>query len=383
MILLTFGECDPGCLNAWKHRGFTIQEKKEKHFGTVNELTEYIRSYIQKQELVRAFSFDYYPILAEACRICGVIYISWVWDCPHLTLWSKTVRYDTNRIFLFDRDLYTKLSRRKIKHVFYLPLAVDISFFQKVISEDNGVTAQKWKSDVSFVGSLYNDEKKAMFDRIEYLPPYIRGYLDVVMSTQTRIWGGDIVRKSISDVVWRELRKYIRIELGNGYEEGVYEEFVTDIIHKKVSQTERKQMCSTLARLFSFALYTGSDTSYDDVIVNRGYVNYLTEMPLVFHYSRINIQITIRSITSGISQRVLDVLGCEGFLLTNYQPEIAEYFEDGKELVMYHSMEDMCMKIAYYLEHEEERKAIAHAGYLKVCKMFTYENMVSRLIEKI
>lgn len=383
MILLTFEECDPGFLSAWRDKGFEVHEKLDKQLGTVDELILYIRSKLAIGKQVYAFTFDFYPTLAEACHVCRIIYISWVWDSPHMTLWSKRVRYDTNKIFLFDRDLHRKLCSKGIDNVFYLPLAVDVSFFAKTISEDKGASEGKWGCDVAFVGNLYNDKKTAMFDSIEYLPPYIEGYLDAIIKCQTQIWGGDIVEKSLSEEVWEELQKYIKLELGNRYEEDLYRVMVIDMIHRKASQIERKIMCSTLARMFSFVLYSGSDTSYDPMIRNKGYVNYLTEMPLVFHYSKINIQITIRAITSGISKRVLDVLGCEGFLLTNYQPEIAEYFVDGKELVMYDSMEDLCIKIAYYLEHNEERKAIAHAGYLKVCELFSYENMISRIVDEI
>ena len=33
----------------------------------------------------------------------------------------------------------------------------------------------------------------------------------------------------------------------------------------------------------------------------------------------------------------------------------------------------MLNKIAYYLEHEDERKQIAHNGQEKVCKEYTYD----------
>lgn len=382
MTLLTFGHCDPGFLDVWRNKGYRVDEIKEKP-GTVESLILLLQHKKGMHESIMAFSFDYYHSLSEACYKSNVQYISWVWDCPHLALWSTTVRYATNRIFLFDREMFRKLNDRGVNHIYYLPLAVDISSFQRTIREDNGKSIGKWGNEVAFVGNLYNDSKMALFDKITYLPPYLQGYFDALFKSQSKIWGGDILSKSISDNAWQEIRNYIHMDLGNSYEEGVYEMFVTDILHKKVSQIERKQMCSMLARLFSFSLFTGSDTSYDTSIDNRGYVNYLTEMPLVFHYSKINIQITIRSITSGISQRVLDVLGCEGFLLTNYQQEIAEYFEDGVDLVMYHSMEDLCSKIRYYLDHEEERKAIAHAGYLKVCRLFTYEKMVDSLLRQI
>ena len=64
--------------------------------------------------------------------------------------------------------------------------------------------------------------------------------------------------------------------------------------------------------------------------------------------------------------RIFDVLGAGGFLLTNYQEELEDYFEIGKDLVCYSSEEDLLQKTAYYLEHDEERKQIARNGYLKV-----------------
>ena len=213
MILLTFGECDPGFLNVWKNKGYNVCKQKEKP-GTIEQLTDCIREKISGQEMVRAFTFDYYPVLAEACYRCGVTYISWVWDSPHMTLWSKTVRYNTNRIFLFDRDLYRKLEKRDIEHIYHLPLAVDVSAFQKVIGEDCGRTADKWGSDVTFVGNLYNDRKTAMFDRIEYLPPYLKGYFEALIRSQSKLWGGDMIAKSIPDEVWQEIRKYIQVDLG-------------------------------------------------------------------------------------------------------------------------------------------------------------------------
>lgn len=45
------------------------------------------------------------------------------------------------------------------------------------------------------------------------------------------------------------------------------------------------------------------------------------------------------------------MLGCRGFLISNYQEEAVELFEDGKDLVIYHSQERLLEKISWYLEH--------------------------------
>ena len=84
-----------------------------------------------------------------------------------------------------------------------------------------------------------------------------------------------------------------------------------------------------------------------------------TEMPLVFHESRINLNITMRPIATGLSLRLFDVCGCGGFLLTNWQEELPELYEPGVEAEYFGSKEELLDKAGYYLEHDEERAEIA------------------------
>ena len=104
-------------------------------------------------------------------------------------------------------------------------------------------------------------------------------------------------------------------------------------------------------------------------------------MPKVFQASKINLNMTIRPIETGLSLRVWDILGCGGFLLTNYQSEIPDYFEIGRDLETYESMEELEQKIQYYLTHEEERLEIAINGYEKVARHHTYEIRLAQMLK--
>lgn len=53
-----------------------------------------------------------------------------------------------------------------------------------------------------------------------------------------------------------------------------------------------------------------------------------------------------------ISQRIWDVCGCGGFLLTNYQEELTDYFEIGTDVECYFSKEELFDKIDFYLKHD-------------------------------
>ena len=103
-------------------------------------------------------------------------------------------------------------------------------------------------------------------------------------------------------------------------------------------------------------------------------------MPKIFQASKINLNITMRPIETGLSLRVWDVLGCGGFLLTNYQAEIPEYFEIGKDLEVYENEEDLIQKVDYYLHHDAERMEIALRGYEKTAKYHTYEMRLAEMI---
>ena len=106
-------------------------------------------------------------------------------------------------------------------------------------------------------------------------------------------------------------------------------------------------------------------------------------MPKVFYLSKINLNITSRSIESGVPQRVWDILAVGGFCLTNYQPELEDYFEIGKDLEVYHNTEELVEKVDYYLKHEEQRVRIAMNGYQKVKNCHTYYNRWNVIIDKI
>ena len=87
-------------------------------------------------------------------------------------------------------------------------------------------------------------------------------------------------------------------------------------------------------------------------------------------------------ITTGIPLRVLEIISCQGFVLTNYQEDLAAEFTEGKEIVMYRSLEDLMEKTGYYLEHEDERRAITRAGYEKVMRDYNYAAKLSEIFTK-
>ncbi len=100
----------------------------------------------------------------------------------------------------------------------------------------------------------------------------------------------------------------------------------------------------------------------------------------VFYASKINLNITLRSIESGVPLRIFDIMSVGGFVLSNWQEELTELFEEDKEIVLFKTPEEMVEKIDYYLAHEKERIRIGINGYQKVKNCYTYEHQLQKLL---
>jgi spore maturation protein CgeB len=73
-----------------------------------------------------------------------------------------------------------------------------------------------------------------------------------------------------------------------------------------------------------------------------------------------------------IKARTFEVPGCGGFLLTEKAEDLQTYYDIGTEIACFDGTRDLVDKIKYYLAHEDERMAIAQAGYARTLRDHTY-----------
>lgn len=82
-----------------------------------------------------------------------------------------------------------------------------------------------------------------------------------------------------------------------------------------------------------------------------------------------------------ISNRLFDVLACNGFILTDNVKGLSSMFDD--TIVTYESKRELEDKIKYYLDNDTERKSIAAKGRALVLSKHTYKNRVETILESI
>ena len=147
-----------------------------------------------------------------------------------------------------------------------------------------------------------------------------------------------------------------------------------------MTEQERLRLLGSLSEHFAVDLYTGSDTSSLPKVCNKGLARTYSEMPKIFRLSRINLNMTAKSIKSALPLRIWDILACGGFVMTNYQSEIPEYFEIGTDLETYASEDELLEKCAYYLAHEDDRRQIAENGFRKVKEFHSLELRLGEML---
>lgn len=102
-------------------------------------------------------------------------------------------------------------------------------------------------------------------------------------------------------------------------------------------------------------------------------------------YSRSLITLGINGVNSirmyASWERTLNSMASGSLHLTHYVPGIETFFENGKDLVWFHSIPEAIELIEYYLVHEDEREKIAAAGSQKVLAHHTWDDRIRRLME--
>jgi spore maturation protein CgeB len=84
-----------------------------------------------------------------------------------------------------------------------------------------------------------------------------------------------------------------------------------------------------------------------------------------------------------IKGRLFEVPAMGGFLLTGYAPGLENYYEPGKEVVVFRSLQELEEQIRYYLDHDEERRIIAIRGRERTLREHTYTERFRQIFKTI
>ena len=322
------------------------------------------------------FSVNYFPLVAKCAHKAHIKYLSWCYDNPLDVIdIEKTLGYEENYVFLFDRIQAEGYIQKGFTNVCHLPLAANCKRLEAI--KLNKREQELYGSDISFVGKMYDSMIGAY---IANMSDYYKGYVDAVIAAQQKVYGYYMIDDLLTDKVMKDINDYFKV-LSPTTDFRLPKAALSYAMAAQVTRNERLILLNLLSAHFGLKYYSWEPCDLLKRARFMGSADYLDEMPKIFKASRINLNITLKILQSGIPLRVMDILGAGGFLLTNYQPEIAEYFADGIDVAMYESIEDAYAKAGYYLSHDDVRREIAARGHDKVKELFSYDKQLGRIFE--
>lgn len=353
-----------------------VQDTSIMDEDKINAVAAYVREY----GITHLMSIHLIYNIAVAAYWSGIKYIPVIWDAPYLKPYTVMGTLDNIWYSVFDKLDAERMRQGGCPHVLYQPLSVSSS---KRVEGKEAFPAYGYIHDVSFIANLYEGNE---YDKcLDLIPTNIQEYFRSIFEEAAFKWDGI---NRIYGQTGQEILDYIRLvspafKINNPYDIEDMRYFEVAYLIRKLANIERVCVLNLLAEEHDVCLYTYSR-------VDRGVMPKVQLRPpvlvgeatsFIYAGTKINLNIALKGIEGGTPQRVMDIMGAGGFVLTNYCEETAELFEEDKEIVMFRTPEELLRKVDYYLEHEEEREQIARAGHKKAMSNYTYEKKIRSLLD--
>ncbi len=335
---------------------------------------------LREQNADAVMTHDFSPFVAKACDENDLPYIAWIWDAPNEGLYDDSVRCPGNYIFDFDSAQAKETISRGGTFIRYMPLAVNTHAVDRIEITEEDIAG--YSCDISFVGSLYSDPSHHI--DVEKLHPETVMELQTILRDTTGCWDGTdhisgrLSEKAVTDIS-SSTDRYLSVRRKMGERR-----YIEDVmIPRHAAYEERQKALRLLAKQGNVRLYTNDEERHNDLAGVKicGRVSYRKETPKVYYLSKINLNLTLHSIRTGVPIRVLDIMSAGGFVLTNYQSDLTDMFDIGTDLEVFHSFEELEDKAVWYLNHEDQRLRIALNGCRKVQEQYSYERQTKRILE--
>lgn len=363
------------------HRVYVTHLTKLAESAEDEEFIHALRNLIKEDHCELVISMNFFPSISIACEEMHCPYIAWIYSNPQLLAYDKTITNECNHIYTFDSHMVTQLQAKGIETMHYAPLAANVA--RLTMEELTRQQFEQYQCDISFVGSLYNEANdfySTLLSRANN--PYLQGYLEGILEAQKKVHGYNFIAECLTADIITSIQKCMPQQPTKGSFLTPSDMYADFFLAKRLATIDRIELLHVLGNFFDVHLYTHRQTPLTN-ITHHGTIDYYTEMPALFRISKINLNCTKRSIKHGIPLRAMDIMGCGGFLLSNFQEDFLMHFEPGVHFTMYSSMEEAVDICQYYLSHEEERRKIMFNALKIMSEEHTFEFRLTQMINML
>lgn len=350
------------CVDALQTLGFLVTYLPLSEANVMGLMTA-------RPDYVLTINFNKYT--SEVCELLKIPYVSWVIDTPCYPVYDKAINHSYSYTFMYDAAIALRLRKRGVRQVYHLPVAANLERITQL--QLDGEEASP-RNDISFVANLTKTEYRTLIKSSLSVKTGDR-CTDLIHSLEQ-----PSVTFTLAEQIDDELIDAIKQESGYLLSGDHYlstAEKLAYLLGREHSWLERIKLITRLEEQFSIRVY-GNTEWQENIKCYAGHADHFTLMPKLFHLSKINLNLSRSFVEYGLPMRVFDVLSCGGFLVTNDKQDLHKLFTPGKDLVIFRDTQDLVEICEYYLEHEEQRRAIAQQGRSTLAQKHTF---VLRMID--
>lgn len=307
----------------------------------------------------------------EHLRTLPIKKVLWFLDSPRRVKTSAEELHATDAYFTFDPTYLPYLESLCGKPGTYLPTATGIDPLPGCGPDDTW--PEREGPAVGFMGALAVQRYQSVLEYWQQRDPEFVQILDT------------IIEQFLEDDCQPLEERYLAT---SGPDRLPFEGFVVLYLEERVTYLKRLR---ALQRVHDLGLktYGGAEWGQPDWAfeLTECYTGqtpqYREELPHVYYHTKINVNVFHAQCVNSANPRVYDVLAAGGFLLTEYKPILEEEFTLNEHLVCYRSFDELREKTEYYLEHGDEREAIARAGQKFALENCTYQHRAQIILQTL
>lgn len=326
------------------------------------------------------------PAQEEVCRSLGLTLLE-----SHLD-WNfeKGASHPLLYVFTCGPEQVERYREAGARHAEFLPFGVDAGRFRPL--ELSPPDRARYGAPVSFIGTslggvengyakLKKTVQKIREGSRSALALSVCDRLDMMIDEMVERQVPDYGRFRMAEMV-AELEKKYRLLFFYPPEMPADKETLAIQLATEVAMRQRVEAVRRLAPL---GIAVWGDAAWKGLglagLDHRGEADWRTDLPKAINGTLVNVNVSKIMFPTGLGPRVLEVLACGGFLLSNRNPLLASLFRDGHDLVFYDDLDDLERKARHYLARPEEARRIGAQGRQAVLARHTLLHRARRIVE--
>lgn len=298
-------------------------------------------------------------IFARFFEDARIPYVSWFTDTPRMILYGREMHLSHYAVAATWERAYTPhFEAIGFQHVHFMPLGTDPALF-------DAEPADTFDRDLAFVGTSMVEQTAEAIEKHAHLP-------HVLEAVKRAFDEGRVTRENYAAGMAAILGEELLASLNPSERRNV-----ELLVNYEATRRQREGLTLALAPM---GLEVRGDPHWRALLENTGgSLGYFDALAPYYRGTAVNVNSTSLQMRWAVNQRVFDCPAAGGFLLTDNQRDMGEFFDPDREAVVYGSLEELRDKTAYYLRRPDERAAIVRAARRRILAEHTHAHRLRGL----